>query len=56
MPTDRWIAEHYPPDFMADMLADVVGDFTAATTSNTDAYSGTSPSRKSPSCCTSPPS
>src|SRR5690349_19497488 len=28
MPTDRWIAEHYPPDFMADMLADVVGDFT----------------------------
>ena len=28
MPTDRWIAEHYPPAFMADMLADVVGDFT----------------------------
>lgn len=28
MPTDQWIAEHYPPDFMADMLADVVGDFT----------------------------
>jgi hypothetical protein len=28
MPTDRWIAEDYPPAFMADMLADVVGDFT----------------------------
>jgi hypothetical protein len=28
MPTDRWITEHYPPDFMADMLADVAGDFT----------------------------
>lgn len=28
MPTDRWIAEHYPPDFMADMLADVAADFT----------------------------
>ncbi|MFI1989716.1 hypothetical protein [Actinoplanes sp. NPDC020271] len=28
MPTERWIAEHYPPAFMADMLADVVGDFT----------------------------
>jgi hypothetical protein len=28
MPTDRWIAEHYPPDFITDMLADVVGDFT----------------------------
>ncbi len=28
MPTNQWIADHYPPDFMADMLADVVGDFT----------------------------
>jgi hypothetical protein len=28
MPTDRWIAERYPPAFVADMLADVVGDFT----------------------------
>jgi hypothetical protein len=28
MPTARWIAEHYPAAFMADMLADVVGDFT----------------------------
>ncbi|GIM90119.1 hypothetical protein [Paractinoplanes toevensis] len=28
MPTEEWIAERYPPNFMADMLADVVGDFT----------------------------